>query len=129
MASYDDIQQSSNAASVIPQDGEIPRLFHFDLPRLKQTHQVFPELTSISAITNVLDVASGAGEWAISAAQASPELHIIGIERDPRLVEQARAQAEEQGVKNVTFQVMEPFAQLSLDADSFDLVNARYLVG
>lgn len=121
--------QSSSAAPFIPQDGEIPRLFHFDLPRLRQTRQVFPELTNVSAITNVLDIASGAGEWAISAALTSPQLHIVGIERDPHLVEQARAQAETQGVKNVTFQVMEPFAQIALDAGSFDLVNARYLVG
>jgi ubiquinone/menaquinone biosynthesis C-methylase UbiE len=124
-----DAQQSSNAAPLTSQAGEIPRLFHFDLPHLQQTRQVFPELTDVSNITNVLDIASGAGEWAINVALASPQLHIVGIENDPRLVEQARAQAEAQGVKNVTFQVMEPFAQLALDADSFDLVNARYLVG
>jgi ubiquinone/menaquinone biosynthesis C-methylase UbiE len=119
----------SNATPFTPQDGEIPRLSHFDLPRLKQTGQIFPELTDISNITQILDIASGEGEWAISAALASPQLQIVGIERHRQLVEQAGVQAEEQEVKNVTFRVMEPFEKLDLEADSFDLVNARYLIG
>jgi ubiquinone/menaquinone biosynthesis C-methylase UbiE len=111
------------------QDVQIPRLFNFDLPPLKKTGKALPELANSSAIHRILDVASGNGEWALRAAQAGPHLQIVGVERDPQLVTYAQAQAQAQRVDNVSFTVMDPF-QLSDIADgTFDLVNARFLVG
>jgi ubiquinone/menaquinone biosynthesis C-methylase UbiE len=122
--------QLSASSSPSPEQGvEVPHLFHFDLPRLKQTGQPFPEQTAISGIHRVLDIASGNGEWAISAAQALPQVQFVGIERNARLVEHARAQAKAYGVNNVTFTVMDPFGPLDLPDGTFDLVNARYIVG
>jgi len=120
----------SASSSALPgQDVEVPRLFHFDLPRLKQTGQPFPEQTDVSSIHRVLDIASENGEWAISAAQALPQVQFVGIERNAQLVENARAQAKASGVSNATFTVMDPFAPLDLPDGTFDLVNARYIVG
>ena len=116
--------------SARPEQGvEVPRLFDFDLPRLKQTGQPFPELTAVSSIHRVLDIASGNGEWTISAAQALPEVQFVGIERNTGLVERARARAKASGVSNATFMVMDPFGLLDLPSGTFDLVNARYIVG
>jgi len=117
-------------SSPLPEQGmEVPRLFHFDLPVLKQTGQPFPEQPDISGIHRVLDIASGNGQWAISAAQALPQVQFVGIEGNAQLVEQARAQAKAYGVNNATFTVMDPFGPLDLPDGTFDLVNARYLVG
>ncbi len=113
-----------------PEQGvEVPRLFHFDLPPLSQTGQPFPEQTDVSSIHRVLDIASGNGEWAISAAQALPQVQFVGIERNTQLVEHARMQARTSGVDNVTFTAMAPFRTLDFPENAFDLVNARYIVG
>ena len=116
--------------SARPEQGvEVPRLFEFDLPRLKQTGQPFPEQTALSSIHRVLDMASGNGEWTISAAQALPQVQFVGIERHAVLVERARAQTKASGVTNATFTLMDPFGPLDLPGGTFDLVNARYIVG
>jgi len=107
----------------------VPRLFNFDLPGLKKTGRVLPERNDISSVKSILDVACGDGAWAMAAAQAAPQIQILGIERDARLVEDARAQADAQKIHNVSFRVMEPFEPLDLPDDSFDLVNARFLIG
>ena len=129
MAPSLDHSSSTNSSLSVEQSVAIPRLFHLDLPRLKQTPQPLPEQADIASIHRVLDIASGAGEWAISIAQAAPQMQIIGIEGDVRLVEQARAQAKASGVNNATFTAMDPFGPLDLPDGTFDLVNARYIVG
>jgi ubiquinone/menaquinone biosynthesis C-methylase UbiE len=129
MTPSSDAQLSASSSSLAEQGMELPRLFHFDLPRLKQTGQPFPEQSAISSIHRVLDVASGNGEWTINAAQALPQVQFAGIERNAWLVDRARAQAKEYGVTNATFTVMDPFGPLDLPDETFDLVNARYIAG
>ena len=120
----------SASSAVLPGQGvEIPRLFHFDLPPLKQTGQPFPEQSDVSSIHRVLDIASGNGEWVMSAAQAAPQMQFTGIERNAQLAQSARAQAKASGVNNATFTTMDPFGPLDLPDGTFDLVNARYIVG
>lgn len=129
MAPSFDASQSIPTTSSTQQALALPRLFNFDLPALKQSGQAFAEQADHSAIRHVLDVASGTGAWTISAAQAHPRVQFVGIEGSPQLVEQARAQARSHHLENVSFTVMDPFGSLDLPKASFDLVNARYLVG
>ena len=129
MTPSSDAQLNASSSSLPEQGVELPRLFHFDLPPLKQTGQPFPEQSDVSSIHRVLDIASGNGQWAIKAAQALPQVQFVGIEGHAQLVEQARAQAKASGVNNATFTVMDPFGPLDLPGGTFDLVNARYLVG
>lgn len=129
MTQSSDAPQNSPTASSALQAGALPRLFNFDLPALKQTGQAFAEQADHSAIHRVLDIVSGTGAWTISAAQAHLEVQFVGIERSPQLVEQARAQASAQRLENISFTAMDPFGSLDLPEASFDLVNARYLVG
>jgi ubiquinone/menaquinone biosynthesis C-methylase UbiE len=124
-----DTPHNSPTTSSAQQAGTLGRLFNFDLPALKQSKQAFAEQADLSAIRRILDVASGTGTWTISAAQAHPEIQFVGIEHSPQLVEQARAQALTHHLENVSFTVMDPFGSLDLPKGSFDLVNARYLVG
>ena len=107
----------------------LPRLFHLDLPRLKQTRQPLPEQDDITSIHRILDIASGAGEWAISVAQTFPQMQIVGIEGNDQQVEHARVQARTSEVDNVTFIAMDPFRTLDFPENAFDLVNAGYIVG
>lgn len=107
----------------------IPRLFNFDLPHIKKTGQALPEQADVAAIHNVLDIASGSGEWAISAAQAYPHMQVVGIDSDVQMVDNARAQAKARRIDNVSFSVMDPFQPLDIPDGSFDLVNARFIVG
>ena len=54
---------------------------------------------------------------------------MAGIDTDIELIEQARAQAEAKGVGNASFIIMDPFQPLKFAESTFDLVNARFLVG
>lgn len=121
--------QNDTTASVSEQSTGRVRLFNFDLPRLKETGQALPEQAELSALHAVLDIACGNGAWAIAAAQAHPEMQFVGIDSNARLIEQAREQAQAQGVSNIRFAAMDPFQHLDLADGSFDLVNVRFVVG
>lgn len=111
------------------QDITLPRLFNLDLPHLKQTGHPLPEQAETAPFHQFLDVASGSGEWALLAAQAAPQMQIVGIEGNAKLLSQARTQTEARGIENVVFIEEDPFQPLDLPENTFDLVNARYLVG
>src|SRR5439155_12476577 len=87
MTPSSDAQLSASSSSLPEQGMELPRLFHFDLPPLKQTGQPFPEQSALSSIQRVLDMASGDGQWTIGAAQALPQVQFVGIECNAALVD------------------------------------------
>src|SRR2546429_7644613 len=106
MISSSDVPSGPGAA----QDMALPRLFNLDLPRLKQTGQPLPEQNAAASFHQLLDIASGSGEWALMAALAAPDMQIVGIESDAQLLSQAQVQAH--GVENVRFTAMNPFQGL-----------------
>lgn len=116
MVSSTSTQDETNATFTMP------RLFQFDL--LADPLQLEVELTPSSRI---LDVASGAGEWVLALAHRYPQTHIVGIEPDSQLLEQAHAQAHAQGVSNVSFLQMDPLQTFDLPDNSFDVVNLRFM--
>jgi ubiquinone/menaquinone biosynthesis C-methylase UbiE len=120
---------SSGLSPLAEQHVALPRLFNLDLPHLLQTGHPLPEQAETAPFQHLLDVASGSGEWALLAAQALPEAEIVGIENNTDLLSHARAQAEARGIENVVFTALDPFQRFSLSENTFDLVNARYLVG
>jgi ubiquinone/menaquinone biosynthesis C-methylase UbiE len=129
MATSPDAQRSGNTPMFAERGVGIPSLFNFDLPHIKKTGQALPEQADVAAIHSVLDIASGSGEWAISAAQAYPHMQVVGIDSDVQMVDNARAQAKAHGIDNVSFSVMDPFQPLDIPDGSFDLINARFIVG
>jgi len=90
---------------------------------------VLPEQADPSAFRRVLDVACGSGGWVIEAAQAYPEMSLVGIDINQRLIEYARAQAAAHHVDDrVKFHVMDALRILEFPDTSFDLVNLRFAI-
>lgn len=78
------------------------------------------------AFRRVLDIGCGPGGWAIEAAQAYPEMSLIGIDISQRMVTYASQQAEiGQVADRVEFRVMNALHALDFPDASFDLVNMR----
>ena len=100
---------------------------------------LLPEQPDLSTVQNVLDVACGAGAWALELARAFPHLRVTGIDHRPQLVNYARALSQERGLTNATFAVgdlredeqegeqerQHPESAFS-SPDAFDLVNLAY---
>jgi ubiquinone/menaquinone biosynthesis C-methylase UbiE len=120
---YDSLPGAS-APSEWEQGVGFPRLFQFDLPRLK-TGQVFPEGLDLSGIHRVLDVACGTGEWAIAAAQVFPQLEVVGIDSDQEALHLARMRAN--GRNTITFSMSNARPPFDIPSASFDLINVRFV--
>lgn len=129
MAASFNAQQNQSASSPVTQALRLPRLFNFDLPRLKKTGQILPAQIDISAIHDVLDIACEDGAWTIIAAGACPQIQFTGVDSDARALEEAGAQAGALGLHNVSFTLMNPFTLQDIPDNAFDLVNARFIVG
>lgn len=77
----------------------------------------------------VLDMGCGPGGWVLDAAFERPDIEIAGIDISPAMINYANARARSQGRFNATFGVMNIIEPLDFSDASFDLVNARLLVG
>ncbi|HXR66133.1 MAG TPA: methyltransferase domain-containing protein [Ktedonobacteraceae bacterium] len=90
----------------------------------------FPERNNdFDGFTRVLDVACGAGSWALEVARAHPRLEVIGLANQQVLVSSASARAAEANLKNARFLLLtgEQRPQLPFPDEYFDLVNTQYL--
>lgn len=83
-------------------------------------------LAHVTSGQRVLDVATGAGDPALTAAQVvGPTGEVVGIDHAPQMLEAARERAAAAGLTNVTF--IEGNAQaLDLTPQSFDAVLSRW---
>ncbi len=90
------------------------------------TEQFF-RTSGITTGQRVLDVGSGVGEVAlILSTLVGPSGRIIGVERDDRSIERARARLRDAGVENVAF-VQADITTFSPDTP-FDAVVGRYVL-
>ncbi|MFL5660081.1 MAG: class I SAM-dependent methyltransferase [Ktedonobacteraceae bacterium] len=88
---------------------------------------VLPEQANPRAFQRVLDIACGTGGWAIEVAQTYPEMSLVGIDINLRMIEYARAQATAQHVDDrVEFHVMDALRVLDFPDASFGMVNLRF---
>lgn len=84
------------------------------------------ELTGVSTGQRVLDVATGIGEPAISAAKmVGPEGRVVGIDIAPEMLEIAAERARALGLDNVEFRVMDAEA-LDFPESSFEVALCRF---
>ncbi len=114
-----DIEHGAETARLMVQD----QLFTHAMGGL------LPEQPDLSALTQVLDLACGPGDWALELGFAYPDMQVTGVDINPSMIRYARARARVQHLENVTFTVMDVTHPLAFDAHTFDLVNARFLVG
>jgi len=89
---------------------------------------LFPQGVDLSSIQRVLDVACGPGEWAQEVAFTSPEIDVVGVDLSQAMIAFAGQRAQVQHLDNASFQLMDVRQPLAFPAESFDLVNARFLV-
>lgn len=76
-----------------------------------------------------IDLACGAGEWALKMAREFPQAEsIIGVDIFPEAVAYANEEARLQGLE-VEFYKGDIFNLTSFEDNTFDLVNARFLAG
>jgi len=88
---------------------------------------VLPEQADPAAFRRVLDVACGSGGWVIEAAQTYPEMSLVGIDSNRRIIDYAHAQAAAHHVDDrVSFLAMDALGIFDFPDASFDLVNLRF---
>ncbi len=83
-------------------------------------------LAHVTAGQRVLDIATGAGDPALTAARAvGPSGSVVGIDHAPQMIAMARQRATAAGLSNVTF-IEGDARALALPAQSFDAVLSRW---
>src|SRR5712691_2311177 len=88
---------------------------------------VLSEQSDPTQFQRVLDVGCGTGGWLIEVAKMYPHMkRLVGIDISTRMLEYARAQAEEQGLGDrIEFAAMDALRMLEFPPNTFDLVNQR----
>jgi ubiquinone/menaquinone biosynthesis C-methylase UbiE len=76
----------------------------------------------------VLDLGCGPGGWALDVAFARPDAEVAGVDISKTMIGYANARARSQVLRNVSFGVMDIRQPLDFSNETFDLVNARFLV-
>src|SRR5712692_7787422 len=83
----------------------------------------------LEGFDRILDIGCGPGGWALDVAQRFEGKRVVGIDISRLMIQYARSQAFTQRLNNVEFTVMNALEPLPFDDNSFDLVNARFIVG
>jgi ubiquinone/menaquinone biosynthesis C-methylase UbiE len=125
-----DPPQNENTYILDAESGtEMARLMMQDRLITKGMGGLFPERDDISSMHDILDIACGPGAWVLDVAYTYPKIEVVGVDISRNMIEYARAQAWTQGLNNTHFQAMDVLKPLAFPDNSFDLVNARFLVG
>ncbi len=80
-------------------------------------------------IHDILDIACGPGGWVLDVARTYPHIQVTGADISPSMIHYAQAQAEAQQLPNAHFRVMSAMEPFTFPDNSFDIVNARAIVG
>lgn len=89
--------------------------------------EAFLREAGVAESLRVLDLGSGVGDVAMLTAHiVGPSGEVVGIERDSRSVEYARARVDQAGLANVTFRASD-IANIT-DAGPFDAVVGRFIL-
>ena len=86
-----------------------------------------PVEVDLSKVWRMLDVACGSGQWVRDMATWSPDMTVVGIDRQEEVVEQARRLSHIWRLDNTGFLVGDMHHMDAIEDDSFDLVHARFL--
>lgn len=105
---------------------ETQRLIRQSQTRYRGTRLLLQE-AGVTTGMRVLDVGSGAGDVSMLAADlVGPTGSVVGLDRNPAIIETARERARAAGLANVSFVVGE-IADAQLDGD-FDAVIGRFVL-
>jgi len=107
---------------------EMARLLNQDTVFTKAMGGPLAEQGETPPCTSVLDLACGPGGWALDVARMLPDAQVMGVDISTRMTDYGRATAKARGLHNAHFMTMNIQEPFSFADNSFDLINARYLV-
>lgn len=90
---------------------------------------VLSEQDDLSAVNMMLDIGCGPGGWVLDVAHRYPHIDVTGIDISRNMIRYAQAYTQVRQLSNAHFEVMDVLKPLDFPNDTFDLVNARFLVG
>ena len=88
-----------------------------------------PDELDVSGVRRVLDLGCGPGQWTNDVAFDYPGWEVVGVDINVTMIGYAHAVARSQGRPNISFEVMDLTQPLAFADASFDLINARFMVG
>lgn len=84
---------------------------------------------NLNTAQHILDVGSGHGHWGhLLAPYFAPDFHLLGIDKEPEWVEQARSRSERLKLHEHCDYKLGDAASLPVDDQSFDLVTSQTLL-
>jgi SAM-dependent methyltransferase len=83
----------------------------------------------LAHLNQILDIGCGPGGWAMDIAAAYPDKQITGIDISTNMIAYARMLAQEKQYANATFLEMNALEPFDFPDASFDLINARTILG
>ena len=107
---------------------EMARLTDQDRLFTEAAGSLFPPDLDLSTVSHVLDVACGPGGWGLEVAYRHPEIDVVGLDISNIMIQYANAQADVQHLSNARFQVGDVLKTLPFDANTFDVVNSRFMI-
>lgn len=108
---------------------EMARLINQHVLITEHMGGLFPPEVDPFTFTSVLDLACGPGGWVLDVARTYPGLDVVGVDISQTMITYARARAKSQRLRNASFQSMNILKPFTFPDQSFDMVNARFLVG
>ncbi|MGH2507958.1 MAG: class I SAM-dependent methyltransferase [Ktedonobacteraceae bacterium] len=108
---------------------ELARLMRLDVLLTQGMGGIFPEQPDLASVQSILDLACGPGAWTLEVAYKYSDVEVVGVDINTETISYAIAQATALQRSNAHFQVMDILQPLAFPDASFDLVNARYIVG
>jgi SAM-dependent methyltransferase len=90
---------------------------------------VWAERVGLAGVRSILDVGSGVGHWGrLLSHVLAPDATVVGVDREPRWVEEATANAAEAGLADRFSYRVASADQLPFEDESFDLVTCQTLL-
>jgi ubiquinone/menaquinone biosynthesis C-methylase UbiE len=124
------VKQIFTSPIISSEERELARQLEVSRFVLEQMGGSLPrEQVTTKQLTTVLDVACGAGGWALDAAERYFGLQVTGVDRSEQHVAYAQRLANERGLVNARFlvQEMHTLDAKTLGATPFDLINVAFI--
>ena len=121
-------EQQSSTFIMEENSTQLAWLFNLDANLTRAMGGVFPERGGdIADMHDILDLACGAGGWALEVAHLYPHTQVVGVDINKQLIENVRTLATTRGIHNAHYQITNILDPLPFPDASFNLVNARTL--
>ncbi len=85
------------------------------------------EIADLTRVHDILDVACGPGEWVLEVAAQYPDKQVLGVDVSQLMTSYAQFQANQRGLSNAQFRIMDILQPLELPDHSFDMINIRLI--